>query len=168
MREALTSKLDLLEKYPAAVKDAIMTAQDESELVDVLGTIVANSRRVTEERRMAQAEVLPTAAEGLKVGDRHTVEVRRAAKRTYSTPAIMKVMQANGVSFLDMLHAGVFTLSWRWTDLKRFAEMRGIKLVVEAHEVNAMGEPDGEQVGEVWGDGNPAWKPVLTRTSDDD
>ena len=48
------------------------------------------------------------------------------------------------------------------------AEDRPDIAVVEAHEVNAMGEPDGEQVGEVWGDGNPAWKPVLTRTSDDD
>ena len=167
MREALTSKLDLLEKYPAAVKDAIMTAENETELVDVLGTIVANSRRVTEERRMAQAEVLPTAAEGLKVGQRHTVEVRRSAKRTYSTPAIMRLMQENGVSFLDMLDAGVFTVSWRWTQLKQYAEARGIKLVVEAHEVAAMGDPKGEQVGEVWGDGNPAWKPVLARTSDD-
>ena len=167
MREALASKLDLLEKYPAAVKDAIMTAQDEGELVDVLGTLVGNTRRVNEERRLAQTEVLPTAAEGLKVGDRYTVEVKRAAKRTFNTPSIMRIMQENGVSFLDLLHAGVFTVSWRWTDLKRYAEMRGIKLIVEAHEVPAMGDPDNVQVGEVWGDGNPKWTPNPQRTSDD-
>lgn len=167
MREALASKLDLLEKYPAAVKDAIMTAESETELVDVLGTIVGNTRRVTEERRLAQAEVLPTAQEGMKRGDRHTVEVRRSAKRTFSTPAIMTIMQANGISFLDLLNAGVFTISWRWTQLKQFAEARGIKLVVEAHEVAAMGRPDGEQVGEVWGDGNPSWRALAVRQEDE-
>ena len=157
MRRQLRTKVDLLSKYPAAVKDAIMTAESDEELLDVLGTVVANTRRVSEERRLAQAEVLPTAAEGTKGGEDWAVEVKRAAKRTMNTPAIMKTMQDNGISFLDLMQANVMSVSWRWTDLKRYADQRGIKLIIEAHEVPSMGQPDGSHIGEVWGEGSPKW-----------
>lgn len=157
MRRELRTKVDLLAKYPAAVKDAIMTAESDEELLDVLGTVVATSRRVTEERRLAQAEVLPTAAEGRKSGEDWSVEVLRQARRTYNTPAIMKTMQDNGISFLDLMDANVMTVSWRWTDLKRYADQRGIKLLIQPSEVPTMGQPDGKHIGEIWGEGSPKW-----------
>jgi len=157
MRRELRTKVDMLGKYPAAVKDAIMTAEDEGELLDVLGTVVANTRRVSEERRLAQTEVLPTAAEGHKSGEDWMVEVKRQATRTMNTPALMKTMQEHGISFLDLMEANVMSVSWRWTDLKRYADQRGIKLLVEAHEVPTMGQPDGSHIGEIWKDGSPRW-----------
>lgn len=157
MRRELRTKVDMLGKYPAAVKDAIMTAESDEELLDVLGTVVASSRRVAEERRLAQTEVLPTAAEGRKGGEDWSVEVLRAAKRTYNTPALMKTMQDNGITFIDLMQANVMHVSWRWTDLKRYADQRGIKLLIHPSEVSTMGQPDGKHIGEVWGEGSPKW-----------
>ena len=54
MRRELRTKVDLLAKYPAAVKEAILTAESDEELLDVLGTVVSNTRMVSEQRRLAQ------------------------------------------------------------------------------------------------------------------
>ena len=158
MRRELRTKVDLLAKYPAAVKEAILTAQSDEELLDVLGTVVANTRMVSEQRRLAQSEVLPTAHEVTKSGELWSVEVRRAAKRTYNTPAILKTMQDNGVSFLDLLSANVMSVGWKWQNLTRYAEQRGIRLTTEGREVPEMGDPEGSHIGEIWGDGSPSWR----------
>jgi hypothetical protein len=158
MRKKLETKLDLLDKYPAAVKAAIMEAKDESELVDVLGTVMSVRRRVDGQRRLASSEVTPTATEHIKAGERHTVEVARSANRSYNTPELMKLMQDNGLTILDLLDIDVLRISWRWTDLKNFVERRGIKLKVVKKEIPELGDSDGAHVGEYWTDGNPSWK----------
>jgi len=158
MRKKLETKLDLLDKYPAAVKDAIMTAKNDEELVDVLGTVMSVRRRVDSERRMAATEVTPTAAEHTKAGERHYVEVSRTAKRSFNTPELMKLMQGKGFSLLDLLDHDVLRITWRWTDLKNFAERRDIKLVKVKQEIPELGDSDGAMVGEYWEDGNPSWK----------
>ena len=158
MRKKLETKLDLLDKYPAAVKDAIMEAKNDEELIDVLGTTMSVRRRVDVQRRLAQSEVAPTAAEHVKAGERHTVEVSRSAKRSFNTPALMTLLQDKGMSLLDLLDHDILRITWRWTDLKNFAERRDIKLTIVDREIPELGDSDGAQVGEYWEDGNPSWK----------
>jgi len=158
MRKKLEETIDQLDEYPKLVKKAIMSAKNDEEMVDVLGTVMSVRRRVDAERRSAASEVTPTAAEHVFAGERHTVEVSRSAKRTFSTPALMKLMQENGLTLLDLLDYNVLSISWRWTELKNFAERRAIKLNIVKNEIPEMGEADGPQVGEYWQDGNPTWK----------
>ena len=157
MRKALEKKLDLLDEYPAAVKDAIMSAKTDEEMVDVIGTVMSVRRRVDSERRMAASEVTPTAAEHTRAGERHYVEVTRSAKRTFNTPSLMKLMQDNGMSLLDLLSYDVLRITWRWTDLKNFAERRDIKLNIAKQEIPELGDSEF-QVGEYWTDGTASWK----------
>ena len=157
MRKALEKKLDLLDEYPAAVKDAIMSAKTDEEMVDVIGTVMSVRRRVDSERRMAASEVTPTAAEHTRAGERHYVEVTRSAKRTFNTPSLMKLMQDNGMSLLDLLSYDVLRITWRWTDLKNFADRRDIKLNIAKKEIPELGDSEF-QVGEYWTDGTASWK----------
>lgn len=157
MRKALEKKLDLLDEYPAAVKDAIMSAKTDEEMVDVIGTVMSVRRRVDSERRMAASEVTPTAAEHTRAGERHYVEVTRSAKRTFNTPSLMKLMQDNGMSLLDLLSYDVLRITWRWTDLKNFADRRDIKLNIAKQEIPELGDSEF-QVGEYWTDGTASWK----------
>ena len=158
MRPKLEKKLELLGKYPAAVKKAIMSAKTDEEMVDVLGTVMSNRRRVDTERRLAASEITPTAAEHTFAGERHSVSVNRSANRSFSTPALMKLLQDNGFTLLDLLESDVLRVSWRWTELKNFAERRDIKLDIVDKEIPELGEADGPHVGEYWTDGNPTWK----------
>ena len=158
MRKALETKLDLLEMYPAAVKQAIMEAQSDTEMVDVLGTVASVTRRVNEQRRLATPEVVPTSDEGELKGERHMVEVSRSATRSYNTAALMKTMQDGGMTLMDLIEMNVVNLSWRWTELKNFAHRRGMDLRMSKDSVLELGDIDGPHVGEVWKDSSPRWK----------
>ena len=156
MRKKLEATLDELDKYPAAVKEAIMSAKNDAEMVDILGTIMSVRRRVDAERRLAAVEVAPTAEEHVRSGDRHTVKVSRSAKRSFNTPSLMKLMQDNGFSLLDLLEYDVLRITWRWTELKNFADRRGLKLKIAKQEIPELGDSKHD-VGEYWEDGNPSW-----------
>ena len=158
MRKKLEETLDQLDEYPKLVKKAIMSAKNDEEMVDILGAVMSVRRRVDAERRSAASEVTPTAAEHVFAGERHTVEVSQTTKRSFSTPALMKLMQAKGFTLLDLLDANVLTVSWRWTELKNFAERRSIKLTIAKKEIPELGDADGPQVGEYKEDRTPVWK----------
>ena len=157
MRKKLEAKLDALQEYPKLVKKTIMSAKTDTEMVDVLGTVMSVRRKVDAERRLAAAEVTPTSAERQFAGEKHMVTVSRSAHRSFSTPALMKLMQDNGFTLLDLLESDVLRVSWRWTELKNFAERRDIKLDIEEREIPELGEADGPHVGEYWTDAAPKW-----------
>ena len=158
MRKKLEAKLDELKEYPKLVKKTIMSAKTDGEMIDILGTVMDVRRKVDAERRMAATEVTPTADEHVFAGERHTVEVGQTTKRSFSTPALMKLMQEKGFTLLDLLESDVLRVTWRWTELKNFAERRDIKLTIAKKEIPELGEADGPHVGEYKEDRAPVWK----------
>ena len=156
MRQKLNGRIEVIDAYPEAVKAAIMEAKTDRELVDVIGSIKSAERRYKVDVQGAVAEVKPEANHVLK-GDVYAVETKNEAKRSYNTPNLMTKFQAEGVTLLDMLDAGVLTLSWRWMDLKRFAKSRGIDLDIVEREVPTMDSKEKADIGELWDTGSPRW-----------
>ncbi len=156
MRKKLNERIEVIDAHPVAVKAAIMEAKTDRELVDVIGAIKSAERRYRGDVQGAVAEVKPEANHVLK-GDVYAVETKNEAKRSYNTPNLMTKFQAEGVTLFDLLDAGVLTLSWRWTDLKRFAASRGIDLDIVEREVPTMDSKEEADVGELWNTGSPRW-----------
>jgi len=128
----------------------------DRELVDAIGSVKSAERRYRGDVQGAVAEVKPEANHVLK-GEAHSVETKNEAKRSYNTPNLMTKFQAEGITLLDMLDAGVLTLSWRWMDLKRFVKSRGIDLVIVEREVPTMANDEEADIGELWDTGSPRW-----------
>lgn len=155
MRVRLKRALDELEKYPKLVKAALMESKKDTEMVDVIGTIKAVERAYKPMVAGAITEVAPLAGGAMR-GETHHVETKRSATRSYNTPRLMKLMQDNGFTILDLLDIGVITIQWNWTPLKQFVKRQGIELTIVEKEVPEMGKADGD-VGEWWKDGYPRW-----------
>lgn len=156
MRKALQERINKLDKIPKTIKDAIMAANTVQEQVDVAGAIKAVERRYRPDVRALVAETAPLPGQSI-IGEVHRVEVTREAKRSYNTPNLMTKFQAEGITLLDLMNAGVLTINWRWTDLKRFAKSRGIDLKIVEKEVSTMGEKEKADIGEIWDNGSPRW-----------
>ena len=113
MRPDLNESLDLLDKFPAAAKQAILDAHGEQELADVLGTLNSVEQRVAEQRRLASTEIQIG-----ETGERWKDE--RSGKNAYSfnLPLLMTEMQANGVPLLDLIEAGCFAMDLKISRLE--------------------------------------------------
>jgi hypothetical protein len=155
MRKRLRERLDKIETIPALIKDAVMEAKTDPELVDVLGTIKAVERTYKPTVKAAIDETAPAAGMAMR-GELHHVETKRSASRSYNTPRLMTKLQAEGFTLMDLIDLGVLSLKWNWQPLAAFAKKRGIKLVIVQKEVPELGKADGD-VGEIWKDGYPRW-----------
>lgn len=155
MRKALAEALARLDTYPEAVRDALMQTRSDEDEIDVIGRVKSVERRYKPYIQQATAE-LELEPGVPKHGEHHTVEVTRAAQRSYNTANLLRLMQDNGITIMDLVDHGVIDIKWRWTELDRFTNRRGIELTKVSRELTPLGDEEGH-VGEVWGTSYPRW-----------
>lgn len=136
-------RLEEIEGLPKYAERTILEAEG-SELVDVLGTLNSVEQRLGALRREHSSEI-----DDGEVGEIWRAEVGRSAARSFNFDNLMRLFQENGVTIMDLVNAGVVEVRWKWTALKNFAKLRGLKLNVVKHEVPALGKSEGD-VGEYW------------------
>ena len=153
--------LDMLERYPAAVKGTISVAGDR--LVDVIGVVHSNQAQIRDQKRLAMSELEPA------VGQRWSMEQGRQAKRTYNTPGILAAILAKWegdlLSLLLHLQAiDVLRFGWQWSKLDQFAYSLALPLTKAPTEIS---DDDPKYlVGEVWGPASPKFEPVMDEEED--
>jgi len=157
-REAWEQELNLLAAYPAAAKRALLDAQSEADLVDLLGVLHGNRQRVWDLIKSGSNELEPGTS-----GHRYVMEQGQVAKRSYNDSALLRKFQdAFGDSLLNTIQIlrghGVIRLYWSWTALKKTIRLYDIPVTVVQHEISD-GDPDAD-IGEVWDRGSAAFKPI--------
>jgi hypothetical protein len=144
--------LDQLTGYPAVVKRAIMAADGDERLVDVLGIVTDGERLVREQKRMALSEL-----EDHVDGKRYLMKRPGSWSRTYNFSSLLsKLMDATSLPLLDLLlllrNQDVIRITFQWSKLQRFAAQHNVALVIDSGEVT---EGDASDVGQVWKVGSP-------------
>ena len=149
-------RLNHIEHFPVLVKEAIIHAEGDAEMVDILGTVRAAETGMQSERKRADAEIPPNTK-----GDMFVMEQGRKATRSYNTPGLLglfhkAMMHDTLVTTISWLMANkVIKLTWSWTGLQKIIRVNGIGLRIAQHEVT-----DGDlewDLGEVWGDAYPRY-----------
>jgi hypothetical protein len=156
MRKELSGKVRKVEAIPKVVEAAVMEAKTPEEMVDVIGAVKGAERKYKPIISGAAAEHAPSAG-GFIRGEKHNVETKRQASRSYHTNNLLTKAYAEGYSIQDLIDAGVMEIKWRWTELERFSRTRGVDLDVVEREVNSLDKKEKADVGESWGDGYPKW-----------
>jgi len=147
-------QLDLIAKYPQAVKAATLAAEDR--LVDLVGTVSSNQARIREWKKGATAEM----SDGEK-GRRWFAVQGGSYQRSYNTQSLLaKLTDEDGTlasTLAYLLQSGVITLKWNWTPLKKLIRERtNIRIIKK--EIDD-GDPDWD-IGEWWKSGYISFKPV--------
>lgn len=153
-----------LAQYPQQVKQAIMLAQGDGEMVDVLGTVNSVERHVGDQRRRAAAELEP----GIE-GDFWEFGQGRIAKRSYNTTSLLnKFIRARDESLLGviiwLIDNDILRVSWQWKKLQAAVNRYDISLSIAKHEIQ-----DGDvkhDIGEVWGWGSPKYESTALELED--
>ena len=155
MRKKLTEVIGEIDAIPSLIRDALMATRSDEEEVDVIGAIKAAERKYKPivSRATKEMDLDPGIP---RRGELHGVEVTRAAERSYNTPRLMAKLQGEGYTLMDLIDQGVVKMSWRYTELNRFCERRGIELDIVGHEVPELGDADGD-IGEIWGTSSMRW-----------
>lgn len=156
MRKALKEAIDRIDTFPRDVKAALMETRSDADVIDVIGTVKSVERRYKPLIRSATAEHAPGQGSSV-VGELHRADTPRVTDRSYNTPRLMRKMQDNGITFMDLIEHGVIDVKWRWTDLERFARTRGIDLTIVGHEVTEMGANEDGDIGVTDGKAYPRW-----------
>ena len=156
MRRELSAKVRKIEGIPKVVEEGVMEANTSEEMVDVIGAVKAAERKYKPIISGAAAETAPTSG-GFVRGEKHSVETKRQAARSYHTNNLLTKMYAEGYSIQDLIDTGVLEIKWRWTELERFSRTRGVDLAIVEREVNTLDKKEKADVGENWGDGYPKW-----------
>ena len=152
----LDEQLELLAKFPQAVKAAALDAEDR--LVDVLGTVSSVSSAVASWKRGAVSEVV----DGEKGRD-WVAKAGGSYKRSYNTTGLLslisKEMQWSVAQTLGfMLNENMIEIKWKWTPLNKFLRDNNILALIIKREVE-----DGDEkfhIGEVWDSGYLSYKPI--------
>ena len=150
-------QLDLIAKYPQAVKAATLAAEDR--LVDLVGTVSSNQAAIREWKKGATAEM----SDGER-GKRWMAVQKGAYQRSYNTDMLLaKLARTDGGTLAStlafLLQTKVITLKWNWTPLKKLIRERmDIRIIKKEIE-------DGDlewDIGEWWKPGYLSFKPVET------
>ena len=158
MRKVIKGHIEALDNIPTLISDAIMAANTDEELIDIIGTIKSVERRYKATVRGAVTEIVPTKDEKLREGEKHRVEVGAEAKRSFNTPSLMTLFQDAGFTLIDLIEHDVVRMQWQWSKLMQFATARGLKVDVVEREVTTLKPDDkGAMVGEIWGSTYPKW-----------
>lgn len=155
MRKKIRERIEAVEAMPDIIMKAVMEAQSEREMVDVIGAFKEAERKWKPTVAGAIAEFAPTGGGAVR-GELHHVETKRSAERSYNTPNLMTKLQGEGFTLMDLIEHRVIDLKWRWTELKNFCKSRGIELVITDNEISPLGKEKAD-VGEYWKDGYPRW-----------
>ncbi len=151
MSTSFEEKLDLIEKFPAAVRAAVMAARNPSDMVDVLGTVNSAAGRANEEKRLAASEL-----ESGSIGNRWSVEIGRRATRNYNTLALMKDIYNGGVTIMDLIELDVVRIQWQWSNLRKLFDQSETMPKLRITQ----GDMGDSHVQEDWKDGYPKYTPL--------
>lgn len=113
----------------------------DDQLPDVVADLQAAERTLADVRRMLMSEVA-----GPTQGQHFRIVSSRSAKRSYNTDGLLAAF--GGLSALpDLVAADAVRLQWRWSELRRKAEVEDVTLIVASHEI---GDGDEALIGENW------------------
>lgn len=113
----------------------------DDQLPDVVADLQAAERTLADVRRMLMSEVT-----GPTQGQHFRIVSNRSAKRSYNTDGLLAAF--GGYSALpSLVAADAVRLQWRWSELRRKAEVEDVTLVVASHEI---GDGDDALIGENW------------------
>ncbi len=150
----LDEQLELLAKYPAAVKAATIDAEDR--LVDVLGTVHSVQSQLAEWKKNTVSEV----SDGER-GRMWFTKQGGTYQRSYNTSSLLVKLMPEGGSLAQtlamLLRLNVISIKWNWMPLKKLirdrSDIRIIKKEIED------GDPEWD-IGEWWKSGYMSYKPV--------
>ncbi len=149
------TRLDVLEAYPAAVKAAVVAAQGDEDLTDLLGVIDANKRIVESHRKSALSEV-----PDITVGHRYSMRPKPGKyDRTYNFSTLLsKLMDGTGMKLLELMiylrERDALRFSWQWTNINKVIREFDIDMITSSKPVE---DGDTADVGQQWKDGTPGF-----------
>lgn len=150
---SLDERLDLLAKYPAAVKAAIIDSEDR--LVDVLGTVHSVQAQIQKLKLDASTEL-----DYSDTGRRWQADQDGKNQRTYNTQSLLAKLSdggALGTTLRWLMHLGVISIKWNWEPLQKLIRDRDDINFVK-HDIDD-GDPEHD-IGEWWKYGRHTYTPV--------
>lgn len=149
---AFADSLAAIERYPAAVKKAIIEATGTKDLVDLMAVLKDNRATVWDFIKQGTSEL-----ESGDDGHTYVAKVSRSAARSYNTSRLLlKFAEAFDKPMLETIQIlvahKVVSLSWSWTNLKQVIRLYDVPLVIAQHEITD-GDPESD-IGEVWSNGS--------------
>jgi len=152
----LDDALDLLEKYPVAMKMAIRDAGER--LPDVIGVMHSNQAQIRDMKRIYASEL-----EDGEAGSRWQVELAPKNDYSYNTQGILAAFLGEWEGTLAellvfLIHRDVLRPDWQLTKLRNLATEMGVSLTTAGKEIE-----DGDnkaQIGKIKGKAYPKFLPV--------
>jgi len=140
------------------IKETVLRAQGEEELVDTLGDIRSIEVGLSNLRRSTAMEL-----DDYIEGDRWRMKRPRKAMRSFNTSRLLarfsKALDLTVAATVSRLLAdGVISLNWNWSMLKNYAEMHDVSLTIAQHEVE---DGDVEDVGVYYKSGYPTYESLV-------
>ena len=123
----------------------LLKLPEEGQEADWLGRLNKVIRDLNDKKRMVLDE-LPGPVEGSE----YRIVEQNSAKRSYNTAAILHGFQSQGYDIKDLLNMDAVRLSWRWTQLRKAAQMADVELRIAGHEIEDDGDIAAPLVGEAW------------------
>ncbi len=152
----LDEQLELLAKFPQAVKAAAVDAEDR--LVDVLGTVSSVQAAIAAWKKGAVSEV----SDG-EQGRQWTAKEGGSYDRSYNTQGLLSLIGSTmnwtlpeTLSYL--MQADIIEIKWKWTPLKKFMRTNGVDALIIKKEIED-GDPKWH-IGEWWKRGYMSYKPI--------
>lgn len=149
------TRLDELERYPVRVRDALIAAEGDEEVTDLLGVLDSNTRIIASTRKLALSEIPDEVA-----GTRYTMAPKGGKyERSYNFSTLLsKLMDATGMKLLELLiylrEEDALRFSWQWTNLTKILR----RYNVDVHTRNrAIEDGDLADIGQKWKDGSPGF-----------
>jgi hypothetical protein len=147
--------LDLLEKYPPAVKQAMILAGDR--MPDVTGIMHSNAAQIKDLKRQGQSEL-----ENGDAGKRWRTVIDPKNDYTFNTLGLFQAFLAEWEgSFIDLMLFLIANdcvrLDWQLTKTTKMATTMGVDITISGKEVD---DSSDAQIGKVRGKAYPTYKPI--------
>ena len=144
-----------LRAMPFTARRALMTAESDEQLIDVLAVLNDTTAQLGEIKRRSISEIDTDAGPKRNVaeGNEYQMKAGRKAVRSYNTTSLLlDLSDAMKVSMLEALQIlvdeGVLRMSWQWMKLKAYAYELETELRIAPREIED-GDPTFH-VGEAW------------------
>lgn len=152
--EFYVRKLDETQRY---FKDGIMYADNDEDLVDLLGAGMNLERALGGLRRSAAVEL-----EGGVVGEQFKFKQGKESVKTYNSHGLLLAFATAldmGVleTILYLLSENALVLDWKFQPIERLAGQWDVTLTIAAHDIE-----DGDErhlIGKRWKDASPTYEP---------
>ena len=148
-------RLNQLEDYPKQIKGALIAAEGDRQVADLLGVIDANARVVAGHRKMGLSEIPDRV-----MGHRYSLKPKGGKYvRSYNFSTLLsKLMDGTGMKLLDLLiylrDKDALRFSWQWTNLGEVIREYNIEITKTNRPIL---DGDSADIGEDWKDGAPGF-----------